>query len=496
MHIVHIAAEMTPIAKVGGLGDVILGLGRELAAGGHRVDIILPKYDCMESAQVSDLSISLEALITHYKGERFSSPVFKGWVEGLKVYFIEAPAALSFFNRGTIYGCVDDTERFLYFSRASIEFLIQKELNPDIIHIHDWQTAFVAPLVRDTYAPLGLKSKVAYTVHNIEYQGRCSPEQLKPIGVNGDLYLSKESLGDNFSPHTLNLMKGGIVYSSFFNTVSPTYAKEILEPPAAFGLETTLARYKSKFSGILNGLDYAFWDPQNDRYVKRYQMNHAPVSLRPENHHSPQKLIAKGILREKLGLVDERKPIVCSVTRLVPQKAPELLKHALIHTLEKGGQFVLLGSSPIPQIEAEFEALKKRYEGNSNVSISLRNSEELAHLIFAGADMTIIPSLFEPCGLTQMIALRYGTIPIVRRTGGLADTVFDVETSGLPFNKTNGFTFDYPDPEGVNWGLDRAFRYWQEDPDRWQQLITQAMQADYSWSHSAKTYLEMYTQTH
>lgn len=492
MHIVHIATEMTPVAKVGGLGDVLLGLGRELAAKSHRVDIIVPKYDCMETTQVSDLTVAMEPLVTHYNGKRYSSVVWQGWVEGLKVYFIESPTALSFFNRGMVYGCVDDVERFLYFSRAAPEFLIQKGLRPDIIHLHDWQTAFIAPLLRNNYADLGLNSKTVYTVHNIEYQGKCAPTQINPIGLNGKSYLSKEKLGDNFDANTLNLMKGGIVYSDFFNTVSPTYAKELFQPTAGMGLESTIKQYQDKFTGILNGLDYAYWNPESDRYLARYNKAPQPVSLRSSPDPTSTKTIARDALRERFNLRDERRPIVCSVTRLVPQKAPYLIIEALRRTLEKGGQFVLLASSPTPQLEAEFETLKTQYEGHPHVSVNLRSSEELAHLIFAGADMTVVPSLFEPCGLTQLIALRYGTIPIVRRTGGLADTILDVDTSGLPFEKTNGYTFDDADRQGLHWGLDRAIACWFDQPDRWHKLVAQAMAMDFSWKKSVEGYLEVY----
>lgn len=494
MHIVHIASEMTPVAKVGGLGDVILGLGRELAARGHRVDIIIPKYDCMETAQVSDLTVALDPLITHYDGKRMQSVVWQGWVEGLKVYFIEAPTTLGFFSRGTVYGCPDDIERFLYFSRAALELLMQKNLRPDILHLHDWPTAFVAPLQRGAYADLGLRSKIVYTVHNIEYQGLCFPIQLSHVGINGDSYAKPDRLEDNHTPGMLNLMKGGIVYADFVNTVSPTYAQEILNGSEGRGLQPTLQKYQNKFTGILNGLDYTYWNPASDRYLDRL-LNNAPpvVALRSDpTHPVNHKPTAKHALRDRLNLAEDRRPIVCCVSRLVPQKGPHLIKYALRHTLERGGQFVLLGSSPTPELESEFEALRAQYEGHPHVSINLRSSEELAHLIFAGSDITIVPSLFEPCGLTQLIALRYGTIPVVRRTGGLADTIFDIETSGRPFEATNGFTFDHPIPEGVNWALDRALTCWLDDPDKWHQLTTQAMAMDYSWGRSVEAYLDIY----
>lgn len=494
MYIIHIATEIAPVVKVGGLGDVVLGLGRALAAGGHQVDIIVPKYDCLEMAQVSDMTVALEDLYVHYKGQRYVTSVWKGWVEGLKVYFLEAPVGLSFFNRGVVYGLADDLQRFLYFSRAALEFLVQKKMRPDIVHIHDWPTACIAPLLQTGYHDLGLTPKVIYTIHNLEYQGRCAPQDLQVIGLSGQHYLKLSKMQDPFDPNFLNLMKGAILYSDRVNTVSPTYAKEILYEPLGCGLESTIKQVQDKFSGILNGLDYTYWNPEHDRYLEHYTKAREPVSLRanagsklPTKKHS-----AKMALRERLGLADAHKPIICCVSRLIPQKGPELMIEALRIAKERNAQFVLLGSSPIPEITAEFEALKTVYANDPDVHLALRNSEELAHLIFAGADMTVIPSHFEPCGLTQLIALRYGTIPIVRKTGGLADTIIDVDTSGLPLEQTNGYTFDHITSAGVRWGLERAITCWFDQPDRWNQIVSNAMAMDFSWARSAPLYVEMY----
>lgn len=493
MYIVHIATEMAPVVKVGGLGDIVLGLGRALAAQEHQVDIILPKYDCLESAQVSDLTIAFEGLITHFAGQRYVTNVWKGWVEGLKVYFLESPAPLSFFNRGVVYGLPDDIERFLYFSRAAVEFLLQKKMHPDIVHIHDWPTACVAPLLETGYHEMGLNPRVIYTIHNLEYQGKCDPKELTNIGLSGKHYLTPDRMQDNQDLGTINLMKGGILYSDRVNTVSPTYAKEILNPPEGCGLESTIRAVQDKYCGILNGLDYTYWNPEHDRYLHHYAISREPVSLRPDaNNKITKKHSAKIALRERLGLADAHKPIVCCVSRLIAQKAPQLMVEALHCTKEKNGQFILLGSSPVPAITAEFEALKTLHANDPDVHISLRSSEELAHLIFAGSDMTVIPSLFEPCGLTQLIALRYGTIPIVRKTGGLADTIFDVDTSGLPLEQTNGYTFEHLNNQGLRWGLERALNCWFDQPDRWNQLVTHAMEMDFSWKRSAPLYVDVY----
>lgn len=493
MYIVHIASELAPLAKVGGLADVVLGLCRELSWKGHDIDIIIPKYDCLDSEQIRDLSIAAKDLMSYYKGEWFSNTVWMGWVENLKVYFIEPHHPRYFFNRGCFYGCDDDIERFLYFSRAAIEFMYKQPLNPDIIHIHDWQTAVISPLYVEMYQKIGLiKPKVVFTIHNMEYQGKCAPHDLTAIGFDGESYLQPDKMQDNLDPKLINLLKGGMVYSNFITTVSPNYAKEVLTPEGGKGLESTLKKYQSKFKGILNGIDYSYWNPEIDRFLPA----HFSFREMPENKNDRNTLDKKGfikkILREKLNFAEDHRPILGCIARLVPQKGIDLIKHAIKHIVDKKGQFVLLGSSPIPEINAEFHRLKQEHQDNPHVTLILNHQEELAHLIYAGCDMFLVPSIFEPCGLTQMIALKYGTIPIVRKTGGLADTVFDVDNSGKPFNETNGYVFDLPTSAGIDSAIDRAIECWFADPDKWHHLVINGMQIDFSWNKPSDEYLEVY----
>lgn len=493
MYIVHIASELAPLAKVGGLADVVLGLSRELSWKGHDVDIIIPKYDCMDSEQVRDLSVALKDLMSFYKGEWFSNTVWVGWVENLKVYFIEPHHPRYFFNRGCFYGCEDDIERYLYFSRAAIEFMYKNSLNPDIIHLHDWQTAVIAPLYIDMYQKIGLtKPKVVLTIHNMEYQGKCAPHDLTAIGLDGNEFAQPSKMEDNQDPGLVNLLKGGIVYSHFVTTVSPNYAQEVLTPEVGKGMEATLNQYRSKFKGILNGIDYSYWNPEIDRFLPA----HYSAREFPENKNDRNTLDKKGfikkLLREKLNLSEDHRPILGCIARLVPQKGIDLIKHTIQHIVEKRGQFVLLGSSPIPQINAEFHRLKQTYTDHPHISLNLNHQEELAHMIYASSDMFIVPSLFEPCGLTQMIALKYGAIPIVRKTGGLADTVFDVDHSGKPFNETNGYVFDSPTAAGIDSAIDRAIQCWFEDPDKWHHLVINGMKIDFSWNKPSDQYLKVY----
>ncbi len=488
MHIVQISSELAPIAKVGGLADVALGLARELIAQGHTVEMILPKYDCLLQRQIEDFKVHIDNLNTFYEDSWHRVKVWQGTVHGLKVFFIDAPPPKSFFNRGCIYGAHDDVERFLYFSRAAIEFLVQTQRNPEIIHLHDWPTAPIAPIMRELYKEQPIaNSKIVYTIHNIEYQGLCDPTDLDFIGLQGLELLHSGKLSDNSKPNTVNLMKGAIVHCDFFTTVSPTYAQEILTPREGMGMERTIVQYKNNFQGILNGIDYRYWNPEEDPLLSDHfsylQLMHA--NWLGKEH-------AKRALRERLNLAQEQRPIIGCIARLIPQKGIHLLPHAIQRTVDQGGQFILLGTSPVAEIQAHFDQIKAANKGNSHVHLCLRTSEELAHQIFAGADAILIPSLFEPCGLTQMIAMRYGAVPIARRTGGLADTVFDVETSGLPETNTNGFTFDDADFSGVNWGIDRAIACWRDTPEKWRQIALRGMSMDFSWKKAALQYSQVY----
>lgn len=492
MHIVHIASEMAPLAKVGGLGDVVLGLCRELSWKGHDVDIVIPKYDCLDSNQVRDLHIEYDDLQSYYNGEWHKVLVWVGWVENLKVYFIDPQHPRYFFSRSCIYGCEDDIERFLYFCRATMEFFHKKQITPDIIHLHDWQTAAIAPLYYDMYVPLGFdRPKIIATIHNMEYQGKCATSDLDKIGLKGQSYLKADKLQDNQYPQSINLLKGIIIYADYTTTVSPTYAQEVLGVEGK-GLETTIKANQNKFSGILNGIDYSYWNPEIDRHLPAH---YKPITLpvgKKNSNTIDRKAFIKKVLREELELEELHSPIVGCVTRLVPQKGLELIKHALKTTLKKGGQFILLGSGPIASINTEFQELKNKYAGNSQVHIILHHREDLAHLIYAGSDIFIVPSLFEPCGLTQLIALKYGAVPVVRRTGGLADTIFDVDHSNKPYGERNGYVFNDPTNEGIDSALLRALTCWYKEPEKWRRLMFTGMEMDHSWNQPSNQYLDIY----
>lgn len=495
MHIIHIASELAPIAKVGGLADVVMGLSRELSWKGHDVDIIIPNYDCKDSKDIRDMNICYTNLLSYYAGQWFENTVWMGWVENLKVYFIEPHHPRYFFNRGCYYGCEDDTERYLYFSRAAIEFLYKKQISPDIIHLHDWQTAAIAPLFTDIYAPLGFdKPKLVFSIHNLEYQGKCAVSDLDNIGLNGKELHAPEKMEDPTNKAIVNLLKGAIVYSDYVTTVSPTYAEEAKKHEGGKGLEAILNAHSDKFCGILNGIDYSYWNPEIDRYLPAHFSSREQPSHKKDYKTLDKKGFIKRTLRERLALEECYRPIIGCIARLVPQKGIDLIEHAIHFCAESGlAQFVLLGSSPIPEIQEKFHKLKHHYAQHAHVQMVLHHQEELAHLIYGGSDLLIVPSIFEPCGLTQMIALKYGTIPVVRKTGGLADTIFDVDSPQQEFQASNGYTFTSTDPKELEATLRRAIDNWISHPEKWRQLMIKGMNIDFSWNMPSNAYLKIYT---
>ncbi len=492
MYIVHIASELAPVAKVGGLADVIYGLSKELSRLGHNVEIILPKYDCLNYGDLQNLKVEEREIWSFEGPDRFNNTIWSATVDDLKVFFIEPHHPQHYFSRGVIYGCNDDIDRFIYFSRTAMEYLFKSGKRPDAIHVHDWPTALIPVLYKEMYADLGYRAGgTVLTIHNMEHQGRCLPQNLSRAGLRAESYLSPEKMQDPVLSKDVNLLKGGIVYADKITTVSPSYEKEIQTAEGGFRLHETLVKHRKKLRGILNGIDEDFWNPEKDPHLVQSYPAHgidkSKISLtlagKKEN---------KSHLRTHLRMKESDAPLVAAVTRLVPQKSPELIKHALQCTLEKGGQFILLGSSPIPSIHKEFEVLQAELKNNENAVILMDRDEALAHQIYAAADMFVIPSLFEPCGLTQLIALRYGTVPIARVTGGLADTVFDKDTSKRPLEERNGFTFNLPDRDALGIAMTRAVECYIQQPETWQSLMINGMRQDNSWKHAAPQYLSIY----
>ncbi|KAK9846522.1 hypothetical protein WJX81_005900 [Elliptochloris bilobata] len=494
LHVVHMTAEMAPIAKVGGLGDVVTGLARACLLRGHTVEVMLPFYECLPKDQLEGLQHDCEfdcpkGRVTdgQMRTEGLRTLAFRAKIDGVPVVLLRPDwGAGNLFRGSRIYGgSYNELEAYLYFSRACLEYLSASGRKPDIIHVHEWQLSAVPMLYWDSFHAAGLsKARVMLTIHNMDNSGECRQEEFAHTGLPGELFASVDKALDErtvgHNPERLCLMKGGIVYSNAVTTVSPTYAREALDGGAAGWLRSTLARpeVRAKFQGVLNGIDTALWDPAVDHFLP------APYSAADPSG----KALCKRYLQKGLGLeVDACKPVVACVTRLVPQKGIHLIRHAVYRTLELGGQFVLLGSG---HADGDFRRMaSEEFRGSPATALLVMYSEAAAHLIYAAADVVLVPSLFEPCGLTQLIALRYGALPVVRATGGLADTVHDVAKGG---EDANGYTFTGVDEGSLNSALDRALTAFREQPQWWADLTQRNMLVDCSWERAAGAYVDIY----
>jgi starch synthase len=482
--VVMVASECAPVAHAGGLGDVVFGLSRELELRGNAVEIVLPKYDCLRYDRIYALTVAYQDLWVPWYGGAIHCTVFFGFVEGRKCFFIEPHSPDSFFDRGHVYGSGDDFERFAFFSRAALEFLLKSGKRPDIIHCHDWPTALVPVLLYELYQPIGMgHQRVCLTVHNFGHQGVAGESVLRATGLcDPGRFLDCERLRDDFNPAAINLLKGGIVYSNFVTTVSPTHAWEVCHSDLGRGLGHTLYVHREKFKGVLNGVDYDMWNPEIDPWIAR---SYGPDSIEDKsaNQHA---------LRERFMLRDEHRPIVAYAGRLDSQKGVHLIHHAIFYALAQGAQFVLLGSSPDPAISAHFWHLKHHLNEHPDIHLELHFSHELAHLVYAGSDLFVMPSMFEPCGLGPLIALKYGTIPIVRASGGLADTIIDRDHSHEPHEQRNGYVFHHVDHQALESAMVRAISLWHNHPHDFRDLVLNGMRVDRSWARPGQDYLNIY----
>jgi starch synthase len=482
--IVMIATECAPAAQAGGLGEVIFGLSRELELRGHTVEIIIPKYDCMHYDQISGLTVTHEDLWVPWYGGFVHCTVWFGWVHGRRCFFIDPHSPDLFFNRGHLYGSPDDVTRFAFLSKAAMEFMWQTGKRPEVIHCHDWQTAIVPVLLYEIYQHIGMSDqRVCYTIHNFAHQGIGGEHILWGTGLTRPAhFFDDDRLRDNFNHSAINLMKGGIVYSNFVTTVSPQHAWEVINTDQGMGLGHTLSLHRDKFGGVLNGIDYNVWNPEIDILIpERYTAD--TVELKYAN---------KAALRDRFLLRKEYKPIIAYVGRVDRQKGLHLIQHALYYALSQGAQFILLGSCPDPAVNVHFWDLKNYLNDNPDCHLEIGFDEGLAHLIYAGADMVVMPSVFEPCGLAQMTALKYGTVPVVRAVGGLVDTIFDRDYSDRPPGDRNGYVFHQLDKPALESALARAFGLWYSYPDDFRQLMLNGMRADHSWAEPGQHYLDIY----
>ncbi len=456
------AAEAAPYAKVGGLADVAGSLPQALAALGHDVTLYLPLHRTIDRAkfQITDRAPSRSVQYGKAKLRVAYPSVVR---DGVRVVFVRNDQRL---GRDRIYGGADDAKRYAFFCRAVFEDL--RTSPPDIVHAHDWHAALLIPLVARTRA-LAATSTV-FTIHNLAYQGRTDASVLALIGLpRARLPIEDRS--------EANPMARAIVTADIVSTVSERYAKEILTDEFGEQLQGLLRERRRRLFGIVNGIDTVAFDPATDRDIAaRYGADDPSGKAR-----------CKAALQKEGGLVGEgRAPIFGVVGRLVEQKGVDLLTASAPKLLESGGQLVVLGSGD-PAYEAKWKALASRYAGK--LWLTLGFDAGLAQRIYAGSDLFLMPSRFEPCGLGQLISFRYGTVPVVHEVGGLAETVRDVDRDGA---RGNGFSFADYSPAAFDDAIARAMRRHRASPEAWTAVVQRIMREDHSWAASAQRYVDLY----
>lgn len=466
MNILFAASEAVPFAASGGLADVVGSLPKAIAAKGCDCRVVMPLYKSIKDELRNGMSF-IKNITVDVSWRKQYCGIFTSRVNGITYYFIDNEY---YFNRDGLYGFYDDCERFVFFDRAVLEMLKYIDFKPDIINCNDWQTALI-PVYYHVYYKyqLGFADiKTVYTIHNIEYQGKYGKEVISEL-MGIPAYNANLLDYDGY----VNMMKGAIETSDKVITVSPSYAWEILDPWYAHGLDRILVTKQYKLKGILNGIDTETYDPMTDPAISGHY-NADDIS---------GKVLCKSVLIDELGLDNEDGPIIGIVTRFVRHKGIDLIRCVFEDMIGMGIKFAILGSGE-KIYEDFFREMAARYHGK--VSVNLGFIPELSRKIYAGSDIFLMPSQSEPCGLAQMIAMRYGTIPIVRETGGLRDTVRD--NGG---ENGNGFTFKTYNANDMLDAVRRTVSTYN-DSTAWTELVKRAMNCDHSWASSADTYIEVY----
>ena len=468
MKVLYAASEALPFMASGGLADVAGSLPHALRRRMLGCRVVMPLYGGI-APELRETMQFLTAITVPVAWRRQYCGIFEAKYGGITYYLLDNEY---YFKRGSIYGHFDDGERFAFFARAVLEIIPHIGWKPDVIHCNDWQTALTPVYYQTMYATRdGFENiKTVFTIHNIQYQGRYGMDILEDVfGLPAaDAHLVEYD-GD------INLMKGAIECAHRVTTVSPTYAEEILDPWFSYGLDPILRARSFKLCGILNGIDTKLYDPENDPLIL------APYSA----DDTAGKAVNKAHLQKRMRLEDRPEvPLIGMVTRLVSHKGLDLVRAVLDDLLQSTDvQIVILGSGE-QQYEDFFRYIESKYPGKAAVEIGF--IPELAHKIYAGSDIFLMPSKTEPCGLSQMVALRYGAVPIVRETGGLRDSVTD---SGD--GEGNGFTFRNYNAHDMNYTIHRALQGYA-DPDGWKILTERAMRSDNSWAKSANDYIRLY----
>lgn len=482
MNLLIVSSEAVPYAKTGGLADVAGALPLELAKLGHDVILLLPRYRCLDESRRSFRSVcqlhvpTLQGLVDTLIEEDVIS-IGEGGRQ-VRVWTIRNEA---FFDRPGLYqnqgiDYPDNLDRFSFFCRATIEVIAHLRSacrwNTHILHLHDWQTALCAVYLNtvDQDRPEVQGVRTVLTLHNVGYQGLFPGKQFEKMGLPPSLFtpVGLEYYG------LVNLLKGGIVFADYVTTVSPTYAREILTPEFGFGLEGVLRNRADRLLGILNGIDIDRWNPETDSFLPA---NYSVVDR-------SGKLVCKQALQREFQLPESSVPLFGLIARLTSQKGLDLVATIIPQLMAMDLQLVMLGTGE-PELEAKFKALQAHYPHSLGLRIGF--DEGLAHRIEAGADVFVMPSRYEPCGLSQLYSLRYGTVPVVRKTGGLADTVLPLTPQARQAGQATGFHVEEDTAEALLAVLRRAVAVYR-DRSVWDQLVEAGMTTDVSWARSANAY--------
>ena len=470
LKVVIVSSEVAPFAKSGGLGDVVGSLPKALKSKGVDVRVVFPKYRTIKEKFLTGCQFVSSFDVT-LDWRRQKADIFT-LNNSVPTYMIGNDY---YFGRAGYYGYGDDNERFAFFCKAAIEFLDYIDFVPDVIHCNDWQTAPICLYIKDRYSKIKCFSdiKTLFTIHNLQYQGMFPRETLSMMELDENYYFTNDKLEYY---NAANFMKAGLLYSDAISTVSKTYADEIQTPQYGYGLDGCLRCRNKDLYGIVNGIDYGENDPATS---KKIYANFSPDNM-------TGKYVNKQKLQKELGLPERADvPVLSIISRLVDQKGINLILQAAYDLLNKDVQLVILGTGDY-HYENMFKDLAYRYP--DKVSANILFDDTLAQKIYAGSDMFLMPSLFEPCGLGQLFSMSYGTVPITRTTGGLVDTVqhFDAETG-----KGNGFQFQDYDAGGLMWAINQALLVY-EDKSLWSKVVQNAINTRFSWDNSADEYIKVY----
>lgn len=474
MKTLFVAAECAPFFKTGGLGDVAGALPKALKEKGTDIKVVLPFFTKMPQRYKDQLQ------------DLFSYDVYVGWrkqycgvkylqMNGIDYYFLDN---LYYFDRPELYGYFDDGERFAFYQQAVIELMEKIDFIPDVMHLNDYHTSFIPCLLKEKYRWIQKFSKIrtVLTIHNIEFQGQYDRGILYDLFGMGSERYDDGSIRFN---DCVNFMKAGILYADRVTTVSPSYAEEIKTPEFGAGLDVILRMESGKLSGIVNGIDYDTFDPAKDPALfANYDQRHLDKKI--ENKVQLQKYLELPVRPEV--------PVIGIVSRLTYQKGFHLLLQKMDNLLQFDVQLVLIGTGD-PNFENQFRHFGEKYPTKTSIQIAF--DVTLAQKVYAGADMFLMPSAFEPCGLSQMISMRYGTLPIIHEIGGLRDTV---EPYNPITNEGTGFGFNIYESFFLMNAMKQAIELYQNHPDIWRGLMREAMSRDFSWDGSSEQYLELYKQ--